>query len=245
MKKFFTFTIISSFLFSCNTKPQHDFPVQMRYWTPKEYDYVISEVKYAYEEDEKPPSLTHDPNVFLKLADHQNFKVVLEDNTLGLNHRREVSEEFWIKFNELASIYSITDRTDKYVYDKERAMIEMLFLDYQLSHFRIGQEMVLQSSDDANEFYTKKTLESNYDAIVNNFKIVLDELKNKNAYSHEGQIIIADGIEKYFSQLIRQFPDANFSPLLAKCKAVKNKIDSPEIISSIEKIIELLEKKEA
>ena len=55
--------------------------------------------------------------------------------------------------------------------------------------------------------------------------------------------MLALGIEKYFVELIKLYPEANYSRLIGKSELLVKKIESVEVKEALNKLIELAAKK--
>jgi len=119
--KIVTLVVLCLTAFSCEEKVKHSFQLEKRFWTVQDYKEAITELKYGYESDEKLPSF-NDPETKIiveKLVDHENYKIVLEDDELGLKHRNEEAQRFFTHWKEMTTIYNSRDLKDNYLYDKE------------------------------------------------------------------------------------------------------------------------------
>ena len=238
------FAIISITLTNCNTE-EHEFPLDKRYWDLNDYDKVVLELNYGYEADEKLPTFD-DPETRIiveKLTDQQNFNIVLDDNELGIMHRNGVAEKFFSEWKDMNKIYDALDRKDQYLYDKEMLAVWHFGLGLQLKYFKLGNEEIKESADDPNSSVVKSNINSNVRALIKNYLIYLDEINNENAFTEEGKIKLANGIDKYFSALIELYPNANYSGMKNKAELMLKKAESEKIKSSLNKLIKLIDSK--
>tara|TARA_R110000744_G_scaffold153102_1_gene267447 strand:- start:3780 stop:4535 length:756 start_codon:yes stop_codon:yes gene_type:complete len=243
--KLFLFALICITLTSCKTE-EHEFPLDKRYWDLNDYDKVVLELNYGYKSDEKLPTFDNPETRLIveKLTDQQNFKVVLDDNELGLKHRNNVAQKLFSEWQGMTEIYDAIDRKDQYLYDKEMLAVWHFGLALQLKYFKLGNDQITESADDPNSTRIRKKINSNIDIMINNFLIYIDEINNENAYSENGKSLLADGIDKYFFELISLYPDANFSGMKNKAELMLKKSKSPKIKSSLNKLIELINSKQ-
>lgn len=238
------FAIISITLTNCNTE-EHEFPLDKRYWDLNDYDKVVLELNYGYEADEKLPTFD-DPQTRIiveKLTDQQNFNIVLDDNELGIMHRNGVAEKFFREWKDMNKIYDALDRKDQYLYDKEMLAVWHFGLGLQLKYFKLGNEQIKESADDPNSSIVKSNINSNVRTLIKNYLIYLDEINNENAFTEEGKIKLANGIDKYFSALIELYPNANYSGMKNKAELMLKKAESEKIKSSLNKLIKLIDSK--
>jgi hypothetical protein len=209
-----TITFIGLVLTNCSTE-KHEFPLEKRYWDINDYDDVVLELNYGYEADEKLPTFS-DPKsrlIVQKLTDHQNFNIVLDDNELGLNHRNDVAEKFFIEWKDMNKIYNAVDRKDQYLYDIEMLAVWHFGLDLQLKYFKLGNEQIRESADDPSAANVKNNINSNIQILIGNYIIYLDQINNEKAFSENGKNKLADGIDKYFPALIELYPNANYGQM--------------------------------
>lgn len=242
--KYFLLASVCLILTNCETE-KHEFPLDKRYWDTNDYDKVILELRYGYENDEKKPTFDNPEQriVVEKLTDEQNFKVVLNDIELGLKHRNKVATEFFNHWKDMHQIYQATDRKDKYLYDLEMLAVWQYGLSLQLEYFKLGNDEIIESADDPNSSKVKNTINSNIQTLISNYIIYLDEINNEKAFSEKGKSKFASGINKYFSKLIELHPKANYSGMKNKAELMLKKSKSNEIKSSLNKLIELIELK--
>lgn len=236
--------IICFTLTNCATE-KHQYPLDKRYWDLNDYDDAILELRFGYEEDEKKPTFD-DPESRLiveKLTDEQNFKIVLEDNELGLKHRNGVATKFFQHWKEMNQIYQETDRKDSYVYDEEMLAVWQFGLGLQLHYFKLGNDEIKESADDPNSPGVKNNINSNVKTLINNYKIYLDEINEEKAYTEEGKIKLDEGIDIYFTKLIELYPKANYSGIKSKAEMMKKKSKSEKVQSSLIKLIALINSK--
>jgi hypothetical protein len=240
--KFLSLVLISLVLTGCKVE-KHKFPLDKRYWTIDDYDKAIFEIRYVYENDEKKPSFD-DPKsraIIQKLTDEQNFKIVLNDKELGLKYRNDLSMEFFNHWKDMNQIYQTLDRQDKYIYDKEMLAVWHFGLNLQLDYFKLGNDLIIESADDPSSFRVKSIINSNVSTLIDNYLIYLDEINNENAFSEEGKELIAQGIDRYFHDLISMYPSANFDDMKKKAELMLNKSSSDKINNSLSNLIELID----
>ena len=242
--KYVLLAIICLTLTNCKTK-EHKFPLDKRYWDTNDYYDVIFELKYGYENDEKKPTFDNLKQRIIveKLTDHQNYKVVLDDQELGLKHRNDVATEFFKQYKKMNRIYTARDRKDNYIYDKEMLAVEHFGLGLQLKYFKLGNDQIKENADDPNSSRVKNNINSNIETLIKNYIIYLDKINNEKAFTTKGKSKLAEGIDKYFSQLIELYPGANYRGMKKKAKLMLKKSESDKINSSLTKLIELIDSK--
>lgn len=238
---FFLVFILS--LTSC--KEEGKFPVDKKYWDIKDYAIVINEIKYNSKPGDKLPTFSDSESSLIleKLTDEENFKVVLDDKELGIKHKNEVAQEFFTQWKSMSDIYTEIDRTDKYVYERELLEIWNFGLELQIKYFKLGNDAIIEKADDPNSTTVQNIVTSNTSALMNNMMIFIDEINNEKSYSEIGLNLIAESIEKNFTELIKVFPSADYDSLLHKVNLMLNKSKSESIKHSLTKIKELIESK--
>ncbi|MCQ0113049.1 hypothetical protein [Zhouia amylolytica] len=235
---------ISITLTNCQSE-KHEFPIDKRYWDLNDYDKAVLELNYGYEADEKLPSFD-DPNtriIVQKLTDQNNFNVVLDDKELGLKYKNEVAEKFFKEWKGMTKIYNALDRKDEYLYDKEMLAVWHFGLELQLKYFKLGNDLIIENADDPNSSKVKNNINSNVKTLINNFIIYLDEINNEKAFSEEGIIKLAIGIDKYFPALVELYPNANFRAMKNKAELMVKKSESSKIRTPLKKLIALIDSK--
>lgn len=231
-------------LTNCKTE-EHKFPTDKRYWDANDYREAILELRFGYKDDEKKPTFNNPEQriIVQKLTDEQNFKIVLNDKELGLKHRNDVATEFFNHWRNMQQIYHATDRKDKYIYDKEMLAVWQYGLSLQLNYFKLGNDQIMESSDDPNSSSVKNNIDSNIETLISNYTIYLDEINNEKSFSEDGKTKLASGIDKYFSELFTLYPNANYSEMKKKAELMLKKSESNEIKSSLTKLIQLIDSK--
>lgn len=242
-KKFLLLTLAGLAIASC--KEEQEFPTDKKYWDVKDYETVVNEIKYNTKPEEKLPTFD-DPETRLlleKLTDEENFKVVLDDTQLGIKHRSEMAQQFFDEWKKMSDLYSETDRTDKYVYEKEFLEVWNFGLELQIRYFKLGNDAIIEKSDDPKSENVRNVTNSNINTLVGNMMIFLDEINNEKSYSEEGLNLISKGIDTNFIELINVYPDFDYSNLLRKVDLMLNKTKSSNIKQSLTKLKTLIESK--
>lgn len=231
-------------LVSC--KEESKFPLDKKYWDVEDYDNVIREIKYA-NPDEKLPTFD-DPEtkpIVEKFTDEENFKVVLDDNQLGLKHRSEIGQQFFNKWRDMVTIYNAIDRTDKYIYEREYIEVYNFGLELQIKYFKLGNDEIIERADDPNSLSVLNTVDTNTQTLVNNMILYLDEINNEKSYTNTGLDLIANGIDKNFTNLVNTYPNYDYTNLLEKIDLMLKKTKSDNIKQSLTKLKELIESKKS
>ncbi|PZW42338.1 hypothetical protein LX95_00648 [Mesonia algae] len=244
--KYAFLAIICLSLTNCKTE-EHEFPLDKRYWNTADYDKAVLELRFGYKDDEKKPTFDNPETRLIveKLTDHQNYKVVLDDEELGIKHRNEVATSFFNEWKDMNQIYNATDRKDKYLYDKEMLAVFKFGLGLQLKYFKLGNDQIRENADDPNSSRVKNNINSNVGTLISNYLIYLDEINNEDAFTEEGKTKLAEGIDTYFTELIELYPNANYSGMKNKAELMLKKSQSSKIKSSLTKLIELINSKKA
>lgn len=243
--KYFLLAFVCLTLTNCKTEEKHEFPLDKRYWDTNDYDKAILELRFGYEDDEKKPTFDNPEQKIIvqKLTAEQNFKIVLNDKELGLKHRNDVATEFFNHWTDMHQIYQATDRKDKYLYDMEMLAVWHYGLSLQLDYFKLGNDQIKESADDPNSSRVKRNINSNITTLISNYNIYLDDINDEKAYTEKGKSKLANGIDKYFTQLIELYPDANYSGMKKKAELMYKKSKSDIIKSSLTKLIQLIDSK--
>jgi hypothetical protein len=239
MKIINPFVLFVSCLLVLSCEKKNDaFPLEKRYWDVEDYKSVVLELKYRNNPDEKLPNL-NDPEtkpIVEKLTDQENFKVILDDDKLGLKHKNEVADEFFDIWKDMLPIYNAMDREDKYIYEMEYLNTFKFGLALQLRYFKLGNENVIENADDKEDPSTKSNLDKNVAVLINNYEYYLDEVDNEKAFSQNGLKSYAEGIDTYFSELLKLHPNSDYSGMKTKVEKMIKKAKSPEIIASLTKL---------
>lgn len=243
---FYVFLILITLFIACDKKSTHDFPpLDKRYWTVEDFENATGEIKYNYNAEEELPTFSNPETkpILDKLLDTQNFKVILEDNELGLKYKNEIATNFFETWQNIINPYGKLDKRDKYLYENEYIAIIDYGLQLQLYYFRLGNEEIKNSTEDYST--VQSTIESNVNTLINNFTNYLDEINKENSYSENGKKLLAKTINKNFSSLINENPNADFSNLKQKMEVLIKKTNNSEIKSSLEVLIKLIDSKKS
>lgn len=237
--------VISILFLATSCKTENKFPTDKKYWDTDDYDNVVRELRFGTKPDEKLPSFDDSETKIIveKLTDQENFKVVLDDEELGLKHKNEIGEKFFKIWQDMAEIYSQIDRKDIYVYEKERIEVFNFGLALQLRYFKLGNDEIKQKSDDPNASNVTQTINSNVNTLIGNYMFYLDEINDEKSYSNNGLDLIAEGIDKYFTELVNLYPNSDYDNLKEKIVLLSKKTKSENIKSSLLKLQKLIESK--
>ena len=238
--------LLSCIIFISCEKKQSDFPIENKYWTVEDYQNVVREIRFSENSDHRVLPTFDDPElkiVIEKLTDQENFKIVLEDKELGLKHRNEVAQGFFDVWNDMNELYSVRDKTDKFVYENEMIAVYNFGLGLQLNYFKLGNEELAADSDDPNSSNVQNMILMNQNTLVRNYSFYLDEINNESAYSENGISKIADGIDTYFTELVTNNPKADYTEMLDKITLLQKKAKSERIKKSLSNLSTLINSK--
>jgi len=240
---FFLIILLCISLTNCEEEA-HKYPLNKRYWDLNDYDKAILELRFGYEDDEEKPKFNNaDRLVVQKLTDEQNFKVVTDDNELGIKHRSNVATEFFDHWKDMTKIYQITNRKDEYLYDIEMLAVWQFGLSLQLDYFKLGNDVIMETADDPDSSRIVNLLNSNINVLIDNYTYYLDEINNEKSFSNEGLVKLAEGIDENFSELIDLFPKGNYSGMRKKAELMLEKSNSDIVKSSLNNLIKLIDSK--
>jgi hypothetical protein len=250
MKKnnFSLIALIVLLITSCDKKNE-SFPIDKRYWNVEDYKNVFLELRFGIEEDEKLPSLS-DPETKIiveKLVDHQNYKIVLDDKELGLKHKNEVAQGFFNVWKDMTTIYNVTDRKDKYQYEIEMIEVYKFGLGLQLRYFKLGNDEIIESADDPSSTQVQNAVNGNVNTLIGNYLTYFNLINNEGSFSENGINSFAQGIDEFFPELIKTYPNGDYSEMENKITLMEKKCKSEVIktsLSNIQKIIDSNKTKE-
>jgi hypothetical protein len=240
-KKYFIMLSTLILLISCNNK-EEKFPIEKRYWTVDDYENVVRELRYATKPDESLPRF-NDPEtkiVIEKLTDEENFRVVLNDKELGLTHKSETAQKFFDVWRSLNETYSLLDKKDMYVYEKESLEIWKFGLELQQEYFKLGNQKINENSDGSES--VNKVLSDNVETLIDNSIIYLNVITNEKQFTEDGKKLIAETIVTSFTKLIEENPKADFTNLKNKINLLNKKITDPTILGSLNSLSTVINK---
>jgi hypothetical protein len=227
----------------CDSEPTDIYHVQKRYWDASDYKNALSLIKYHTSNTEKLPCYSVPTNTpaFLKLIDVNNFKVIMEDKELGIKHRQEFSIVMFDNYQDMLEVYQLLDNQDKFIYPKELALIMNFGLEFQISYFKLGNEKIKKESDNPNAPEIKNLLQTNEQTLIDNFTIDLSFVKSEKAFSTEALAIYSEGIDKYFKQLITEFPDGDYTEMLSKTNLMQEKAETTIVKKTLTNLVALID----
>jgi len=222
------------------------YPMSKRYWTPSDYNDVTAVFKFGIQPDEKLPTLNDNEtkDVFNKYIDHENFKIVLDDESLGQKHRRKVAEDFFYEWRDMLDVYSSMDRQDRYIYDLEMLEVYQFGLDLQVRYFQLGNDVIISEADDPGSNEVVSLTNRNISSLIGNYLLYLDKINNEDSFSEQGINLYAKGIREYFLPLIDNYPDADYSKMLMKIDLMDRKSNSEVIKEALQTLKDKIEKLE-
>lgn len=243
----FTLILFIVLLISSCDKKNDTFPIDKRYWNVEDYHNAVLELKYGIEQDEKLPSLS-DPETKIiveKLIDHQNYEIVLDDKELGLKHKNEVAQGFFNVWKDMTTIYNVTDRKDNYLYEIEMIEVYKFGLGLQLSYFKLGNDEIIESADDPNSTQVQNAVNGNINTLIRNYLTYLNLINNEGSFSQNGINSFAQGIDEFFPELIKIYPNGDYSEMENKITLMGKKSKSEVIKNSLRSIQELIDSKKS
>jgi hypothetical protein len=232
--------------FSCKSKLPENYHMDRRYWNLSDYDEAINYIKYSIPEGQGYPRLT-DPltaPVFIKLVDKQNVSVILEDNSLGLKHKRAAAEGFFKYSEDMMEIYRKFDKQDKFIYPIELVKATEFGLHTQLLYFKVGNDAILKDALNIEDAEVKNVIRRNEQAIADNFDISLKLLAKEDAFNDAAIKEYAVIIDAYFSKLIKDFTKADYSAIKNTATALKTKVKSQDLKKTLSDLIDKIDKKQ-
>ncbi|GAB5527784.1 MAG: hypothetical protein Roseis2KO_56560 [Roseivirga sp.] len=222
---------------------QSKYPLDKQYWNPDDYDEVLRLVRFDTPGDERFPEFENQETspIIRKLVDHQNFLVILTDETLGLSYRNNISDDFFDHYKTMANTYRVTNEKDEFVYDDELIEIQKFGLDLQLHYFKLGNDRISKEADDPEAYNIKSLLSSNLRTVFSNYNNYLDLINNEKAFTSASLEAYAAGIDKWFPKLFESFPNGDFEITEKKAKLMLKKSESPVVKSSLEQLLSSIE----
>jgi hypothetical protein len=215
----------------CSGDSLSEYPMDKRYWTPKDYDQVIRTIEYVMPKDQPHPSFNNQKTapVINKLIDPQNFLVVLEDEALGLNHRRSVAQDFFNEYRDLTNAYYETDRQDNFIYGLELVRIMQFGLQLQRPYFRLGIDKIIYDADDPKSSEVKRLTDSNVRIIYENYNNYLDLVNKEGSFSENELDVYSKVIDQEFTVLFNEFPSRHRAITKKKAELMLAKAKNPKV----------------
>lgn len=231
-------SILTILMVGCSKK-EGKFPIEKRYWDVNDYQNIVRELRFGFKQDETLPNFKDPESAIIptKLIDQNNFKVILEDKELGLNHKSKIGEDFFSVWQDMMNIYNATNRKDQYLYEKERLSVWHFGLGLQRDYFELGNERIKQKADDPNADNITSLINRNVGTLISNYNLYLDEINNEVSYTNEGLQLLAEGISKYFNKVVFDYPNSSFNSTRKKAELLSKKTKSNNIKIALEELI--------
>ncbi len=226
---------------SCKTE-KHNFPIEKEYWDVNDYEKVIFDLRFTYENNETKPTFDN-PNdriVLEKLTNSKNYSIFLNDDNLNLNQKKKVASDFISQWKEMNKIYAITDTSDKFLYGKEMLEIWQFGLGLQLAAFNLKFDQILANSKDAQSEEVEDKIQATIAKLMINYDDYLNLAAKENSFYEKEKETYAKGINTYFKELIQVYPDIDYERLLKKATSILEVAKSSTIKTPLKNLIALI-----
>lgn len=232
--------------FSCGNSDSGSFQLKKKYWTPDDYITVNEELSSLKYNNKELPNLD-DPKtapIFQKIVDTNNFSIVVTDNQLGLEHRKEFISKMFDQYRQLADHYTETDRSDKYKYPLELVEIEKFGLALQIYYIETGNQSIIKNADNPNSPEVIDITLKNKNILIRNYTLYLEHVNHEDRFTDKALISYSEGIKDFFPKVINDIaPNGDYSGMLAKIDNMLKKSKNSLIIAQLENIQNLLKSK--
>jgi|SRR5690606_4067370 len=234
--KFLLIVLIISFT-SCKDNSSN-YPMEKPVWDLEDYKNVSGEILYNTPDDEKLPGYSNNQDVFLRLTDKNNISAILDDENLGLEYRKNYSDELFSIWRSLVDGYSLKDKQDNFVYPQELVKIRDWGYFVQIKYFNLGNNAILQ--DAVNPDQVKDVITDNEQIIVDNFIYGISFLTDEHALDEAAISAYSNVLMENYELLIKTFPNANYSSMLRTIEDMNKKLKSEKLKSALNHISELI-----
>lgn len=241
-RKILSFTILT-IAYGCGPKLSDAYHMKKDLWDKDDYNDALRHIEYAIPEEQGYPRLS-DPltaPVFNKLVDKRNILEILGDETLGIEHRRDISEEFFRISEIMIKTYGRLNVQDKFTYPVEMVRSIEFHLYIEFFYFKLGNEAIRKTSLTPDDPETKRILLENEQIIVDNFTNSIEYLRREDALNEQAIEESARIIESFYLRLVNEYPSSDFSKLRGLSGALKAKVKSESLKSSLDKLIKLID----
>ena len=233
-------------VFSCGNSDSGSFPIKKKYWTPEDYIAVNEELSSLKFNNKELPNLD-DPKtapLFQKIVDTNNFSIVVNDNQLGLEHRKEFISKMFDQYRRLGEQYAETDRSDKYKYPLELVEIEKFGLALQIYYIETGNQSIIKNADNPNAPDVIDITTKNRNILIRNYTLYLEHVNHEDRFTDKALISYSEGIKDFFPKVINNVaPDGDYSGMLDKIDNMLKKSNNSLIIAELQHIQSLLKSK--
>ncbi len=240
LKKMVFFSIL---MFSCDfSNINEEFRLNNTYWNLSDYSNAVSKIRYSNIKEQKPSYSNPETRlVFEKIIDQNNILVVVNDSELGLKHKVEYTEKMFGHYQVLTKVYSKLNREDKYVYPREFVDLLSFGLFLQLHYFDLGNQNIIQQSDNPNSSSAKSNINANVQTLISNYNIYLNIVKQEHSLNEEALDTFVIGINTYFYQLIEKYPKANYHEMKIKAQNMRAKTNSKKVEKALQNLVDKIE----
>lgn len=241
---FVFFITLSTVLFFSDYRIENTtkkFSLDKKYWTTKDYEKILADIKYNFRERVKPSYSNQELIlVYKKLVDHENFLVVINDENLKVNHKSNFSSEMFRIYQQMIDVYDDVNGENKQIYPLETIEILHFGLNLQLHYFRLKNEAIIQNADDPETEQIQELLKNNIQVLISNYSNYLNFVKQETSFNKHEISEYVKGFELYFVSLIEKYPEADFNEIVAKLDAMAKKAKSQTLVAALEKLREEL-----
>ena len=160
-----------------------------------------------------------------------------------MKHKSNIATAFFDQWKDMSGIYTTRDRKDMYIYGKEMLAVWHFGLSLQLRYFKLGNDEIIESSDNPFSRETQNLINSNVNTLIKNFSYYLGVVNEENSFFEKEKDFYAKGIDLYFSKLINLYPNAKYDYLKEKASLMLKKTETNSIKSSLTNLITLIDSK--
>lgn len=235
------FMAVTVALISCNNSKEasisEQYHLDKKFWDQHDYSNAVNKIKYGGEAN-KPAFDNELAPVLNKMLDMNNISVVMEDESLGIEHRSDFGNAIFDEWRDLREAYHGKDEQDMFKYPTELVEILKFGLGFQQYYFKLGNDKVRIEEDDVDKQEVKRVVRHNLGAMVSNYNLYLDYMDYEESFTDPALNSYAEGIDRYFPQLMEKFPNASYNSMQKKAAAMLKKTEHAEVKQSLEILIQ-------
>lgn len=228
-------------LISCNnskeTSISEQYHLDKKLWDQHDYSNAVNKIKYGGEAN-KPAFDNELAPVLNKMLDMNNISVVMEDESLGIEHRSDFGNAIFEEWRHLREAYHGKDEQDMFKHPMELVEILKFGLGFQQYYFQMANDKVRIDEDDVDKQEVKRVVRHNLGAMVSNYNLYLDYMDYEQSFTDPALKAFAEGIDRYFPQLLKIFPNANYYKMQKKATAMLKKTEHADVKHSLEILIQ-------
>jgi hypothetical protein len=133
-------------------------------------------------------------------------------------------------------VYTATDKQDKFIYENELLSIFDFGYHLQLRYFKLGNDEIIESSEDPNSSDVVNVINSNTVTFISNTSLYLDQINKEKSFSNSALDKYANNLEVFFVEVFKLYPNHDYTELENKVNLLYKKAKSDSLKLALKNI---------